>query len=122
MRPAHTQDQPTESIVAHDPPVGRRAGRWAAPQRWRLPQRAMRTVAVVVSNVFGQYSPQLPTADEQHPVQGLPPYRADPSFGEGVRPGRLHRRAQHLDSFGGEDRVERGGELCVAIADQEPEL
>jgi hypothetical protein len=81
----------------------------------------MRTVPVVVSNVLSQHRAQLPAADDQHSDQHLPPNRADPPLGEGVRPRWLHRRAQHPDPFAGEDRVERGSEPRVTIADQESE-
>ena len=50
-----------------------------------------------------------------------PPDRADPPLRVRVRPWRPHRRAHHPDPIGGEDRVERDGELAVPIADQEPE-
>ena len=37
-----------------------------------------------------------------------------------LRLGRPHRRAQHPDRFSDNDRVERRGELCDPIAEQEP--
>jgi hypothetical protein len=74
-------DQSTESISSHDSP-SRHEGRWfAGPERWRLPQGAVRTVAVVVIGVFGQYSLQLPASQDQHPVQHL---TANCSSGHGV--------------------------------------
>jgi hypothetical protein len=55
-------DQSTESISSHDSP-SRHEGRWfAGPERWCLPQGAVRAVAVVVIGVFGQYRPQLPAS------------------------------------------------------------
>jgi hypothetical protein len=72
--------------------------------------------------VLGQHPPQLPTADDQHPVQQLPSDGADPPFGVGVGPRRPHRRAQHPDPLGREHRVERGGELGIPIPDEKPEL
>jgi hypothetical protein len=33
----------------------------------------MRTVAVVMIGVLGQYQPQLPAPEDEHPVQHLPP-------------------------------------------------
>src|SRR6266545_1890791 len=115
-------DQPTEPISADDPP-SRCQGSWFVGLKWRcLPQCAVRAVAVVVVGVLGQHRPQLPTAKDQHPVQDLPPNRADPPLRVGVGPRRPYRRAQHLDPLGGEDRVERGGELRIPVPDQEPEL
>ena len=66
-------DQPTDSLSSHDSPSGHE-GRWfAGPERWRLPQGAVRAVAVVVVNVLGQHSPQLPASHDQHPIKQLPP-------------------------------------------------
>jgi hypothetical protein len=49
-------DQPTESISSRDTPSGQ-DDRWlSGSEGWRLPQRAMRTVPVVMVNVLGQYS------------------------------------------------------------------
>jgi hypothetical protein len=88
-------DQPTESISSHDPP-SRHEGRWfAGPERWGLPQGAVRAVAVVVVGVLGQYSLQLPASHDQHPVQHLPPNRTHPPLRIGIRPGRPHRRDEH---------------------------
>jgi hypothetical protein len=56
----------------------------------------MRTVHVVMVDILGQHRPQLPTAQDQHPIQDLPPNRAPPLRG-GIRLRRPHRRAQHPD-------------------------
>ena len=72
-------DQPTEAISSHDPPR-RRQDNWHAGPKWRrLPQGAMRTMAVVVIGVLGQHRPQLPASQDQHPVQHLPPNPCRPS-------------------------------------------
>jgi hypothetical protein len=114
-------DQPTNSISSHDPP-SRHEDRWfAGPERWCLPQSAVRAVTVVVVNVLGQYSLQLPASHDQHPIQHLPPNRAHPPLRVGIRPWRPHRSVQHLDPFSGKDRIERRGELRIPIADQKPE-
>jgi hypothetical protein len=69
-------DQPTESISPHDA-SSRYDGRWiGGSERWRLPQGAVRTVDVVVIRVLGQYRHQLPTSEDQHPVQQLTSDRA----------------------------------------------
>jgi hypothetical protein len=71
-------DQPTEAISSHDP-RRRRQDNWHAGSEWRrLPQGAVRAVQVVVVGVLGQHRPQLPAAQDQHPVQHLPPNRAHP--------------------------------------------
>ena len=69
-------------------------------------QGAVRSVAVVVVDVLGQHGLQLSTSEDEHPVQHLTPNGADPSLRVGIRPWRPHRRAQHLDSLGREDRVD----------------
>jgi hypothetical protein len=72
-------DQPTQPIPSHDPP-----------------SRC-------------QNSSQLPAAQDQRSIQHLPANRAHPPLRVGVRPWCPHRRAQHPDPLGSEDRVERGG-------------
>src|ERR1035437_2357090 len=47
---------------------------------------------------------------------------ADESFGVRVSTRRTHRRADALDADRGEDFVEAGGELGVAVADEESEV
>ena len=47
--------------------------------------------------------------------------RADEAFGDGVGPRSSHRRLDDPDVGRGEHGVEGGGELGVAVADQEPE-
>ena len=102
-------DRPTEPIWSYDP-SSRHDDRWLArPQRRRLPQGTVRTVVVVMIDVLGQDSLEMPASQDQHPVQCLTPNGADPALRVGVRPRRPHRCAQHLESLGGEDRVEGGG-------------
>ena len=88
-------DQPTESISSHDPPSRHQRQLVAGPKWRRLSQGAVRAVAVVMVDVLGQHRPQLPAAQDQHPVQQLPPNRAHPPLRVGVGPRRPHRRAQH---------------------------
>jgi hypothetical protein len=57
----------------------------------------------------------------QQVVGALPADAADEPFGIAVRAGRVWRDLDDLDVYGGEHRVERGGELGVAVPDQEPE-
>jgi hypothetical protein len=101
-------DQPTEAISPHDP-CRRRQDNWHAGSEWRrLPQGAVRSVQVVMVDVLGQHRPQLPAAQDQHPIQHLTPNRAHPPLRIGIRPRRPDRRHEHLDRLGGEDGVERG--------------
>jgi hypothetical protein len=48
-------DQPTKSITSHDV-AGRQDETWfSGPERWGLPQGAVRAVAVVMVNVLAQH-------------------------------------------------------------------
>jgi hypothetical protein len=114
-------DQPTESISSHDA-SSRQDDRWfGRPERWCLPQGAVRAVHVVMIGVLGQHRPQLPASEDDHPVKQLTANGADPPLRVGVRPWCPHRRSQHLESLGSKDRIERSGELRIPIADQKPE-
>jgi hypothetical protein len=64
----------------------------------------------------------MPSTHDEHPIQQLATDRADPSLGHRVRAWRPHRRPQDSDALGGQDGIEGGGEVGVAIADQEREL
>jgi hypothetical protein len=115
-------DQPTEPISSHDP-RRRRHDNWDGGSEWRrLRQGAVRAVAVVMVDILGQHPPQLPAPEDEHLVQQLTPNRAHPPLRVGVRPRRSHWRAQHPDPLGREDRIERGSELHIPIADQQAEL
>ncbi len=79
-------DQPTDPISPHDSP-GWLDDRWLGrPERRRLPQGAVRTVAVVMVGILGQHRPQLPASDNEDSVQHLTPNRAHPPLRVGVRP------------------------------------
>jgi hypothetical protein len=114
-------DQPTEPISPNDSPSRQDDSGFARPEWWHLSQGTMRTVNVVVINVLSQHRLQLSASEDEHPVQHLTPNRPDPSLRVSIRPWRPHRSAQHLDPFSGKDRIERGGELRIPIADQKPE-
>jgi hypothetical protein len=79
------------------------------------------TVIIVVGGVLSQDDAQVALAEHEHPVGALAAYGAHPAFGMSVRPGRLRRRADDLDTGGGEDRVEATGEFGVAVTQQEPQ-
>ena len=105
-------DQPTESIPSRNPSAWQDDMWFGGPERWRLPQGAVRAVAVVMIGILGQHRPQLPAPEDEHPVQHLPPNGTNPPLRIGIRPRRSHRRAQHPDYLGGEDGVECAGTRC----------
>ena len=78
-------------------------------------------VAVVVLLVLVKYGGGVPLIDDQDAVEKLAPDAADETFSDCVGPWCPHRRLDDADVDGGEHRVERGGELGVAIANQEPD-
>ncbi|ALG12239.1 hypothetical protein AOZ06_40065 [Kibdelosporangium phytohabitans] len=55
---------------------------------------------------------------DEDPVGALSAEGADPAFGEGVHPRGLRCGEHDLDANGGEDRVEGGTGLRVAVANQ----
>jgi hypothetical protein len=62
----------------------------------------------------------VPLVDEEKTVEEFAADGADEAFGDRVRTRRTHRCLDDLDVDGGEHGVE-GGELAVAVADQEPD-
>ena len=63
----------------------------------------------------------MPQVDDQYSVEEFAANAADEAFGDRVGPRCLHRRPDDPHVDGGEHRVERAGELGVAISDEEPE-
>jgi hypothetical protein len=88
---------------------------------WPLAQRAMRPMFVVVRRVLAEDGCQMPFAGDEHAVGAFPSDGAHPTFGGRVRPRRLRRRLDDRDTRRGEYGVEGGGELRVAVAQQEPQ-
>ncbi len=75
-------------------------------RRWRLTESAVRPVLVVVRHVARQHCLEMPRTQDQHPVEQLTTYGADPAFGERIRSRRPYRRRQGSDALRGEDRIE----------------
>ena len=82
----------------------------------------MRSPPVVMGLILGQDRPQVPLAEDEHPVGDLGPGGEHEPFRISVRlrvPGPdLH----YLHPGAGKYRVERLGELPGPITDQEPEV
>jgi hypothetical protein len=105
---------------ALDPLVGEVGGGVVGPGRAEL-TAAMGSSSVVMIRVLGQHHPQVPFAEDQHPVGDLGPGGEHEPFGIGVRPRAPGRDLHRLDARAGQDRVEGRGELPGPVADQEPE-
>ena len=72
--------------------------------------------------ILGQDRPQVPFAEDQHPVGDLGPGGEHEPFRIGVRARTARRDLHDLDTGTGQDRVERAGELPGPVPDQEPEV
>jgi hypothetical protein len=79
----------------------------------------MGPVRVVMLDVLGKDCFEVTAAEDEHPVEALAPDGADEALADGVRPRSLDRGLDDPDDVGGEDGVEGGGELGVAIEDEE---
>jgi hypothetical protein len=64
---------------------------------------------------------EMMTAENERPVETLFSDGPYPALRDRVRPRRSHRCLDHFYAFAGEHLVEAGGELGVAVSDQEPE-
>lgn len=80
----------------------------------------MRAVTVVVGHVLSQYRLQVSATEHEGPVQALASDGPHESFRVGVRLGCPNGGPDDVHTFGGEDLVERAGELRVAISDEKP--
>ena len=78
----------------------------------------MRPVRVVVLGVDAQHPFEMTAADDQQPVEALPPQAPDPALGVRPRPRRPHRRLDDTDAVGTEHLVEVARELAISVADQ----
>jgi hypothetical protein len=80
----------------------------------------MGPMRVVMPHVFVQNMQQMALVPDQRPVQQFVAAALDPPFHDGIHSGRPDAAEHNLDAYVGEDLVEQGGELAVAIADEVP--
>jgi len=115
-------DEPTEYVVASNV-AERRGSRGHCTDRcWHFESKAaMRPMLVVMPDVVAKDCFEVVTAENERPVETLFPDGPYPPLRDRVRTRRSDGRPDHLDAFGDEHLVEAGGELRVAISDQEPE-
>ena len=76
---------------------------------------------VVVLNVLAQYDVEVAWSGDQEVVEAFPAEGADEAFRDGVRTGCPDWGADDADAGADKDGVERGGELGIAVPDEEPE-
>jgi hypothetical protein len=79
----------------------------------------MRTLPIVVVDVVTKYSFEVTTTENEDRVEAFSPNGPHPTLRVGVGPWRSDRRLDHVDVFGAEHLVEAGGELSIAIPDEE---
>jgi hypothetical protein len=89
---------------------------------WPELAAAVGASSVVVPGVLGENRPQVPSAEDQHPVGDLGPGGEDEPFGVSIRARTAGRDLRCRDAGAGQDCVEGAGELPGAVADQEPEV
>src|ERR1039458_9830941 len=115
-------DDPTQHVATAD--VAERPGSRGhfAGRCGHLESKAtVRPMLVVMPDVVAEDPLEMVTANNERPVETLFTYGTYPALRDRVRTWRSHRCLDHLDTFAGEHLVERGGELRVAVSDQEPE-
>ena len=111
---------------------GRRRVRYARPDqctpRAVLPEdrnlevdAAVGSGRVAMPEIGGEDALQVMTVPDHCPVQTLGAHGTHSTFGIGVARGARGGIFNCLDTNSGEHRVERGGELGVAVADHKPE-
>jgi hypothetical protein len=81
----------------------------------------MGPVLIVVLNELLQYPLEMPPVEDEQAVKALAPARPDEALRVGVCPRGPYRGANDAHPLGGEDLVEGGGELLVAIMEKEAE-
>jgi hypothetical protein len=86
-----------------------------------LAESAVRAVVVVMVFVLAQHGRGVALVDDQNAVEELSVEAADEAFGDRVGARCPHRCLDDVDVDGGEDGVEGGEEIGVAVSDQEAE-
>jgi hypothetical protein len=86
-----------------------------------LVQGSVRSVRVEMLHILAQYAVEMAWSGDQEVVEAFPAQGADEAFRDRVRPRCPDRGADDPHVSTDEDGVERGGELAVPVADQEPE-
>jgi hypothetical protein len=79
----------------------------------------VRSVGVVVIDVFAEDVVEMSPAGDEDSVGALAPGAGDPMLADRVRPRRLYRRGDDPHVGRGEDRVERVGVFGIPVSDQD---
>jgi hypothetical protein len=113
-------DQSAEDLVASDRGAERDHGGGVVGW-WVLIQALVRAVVIEMAHVAVKNSSGVSFVVDQQLVGALGADAADEPFRVAVRLRRTGRDLHNVDGLGGEDGVESGGELGVAVADEEVE-
>src|SRR5437899_12635630 len=81
----------------------------------------MRPGRVVVTYELGEHTLKVASAEDEHPLQALPPGRPDESLRVSVSPRRPHRGLDDPGAFAGEHLIEGRQKLGVTVTDQKLE-
>ena len=96
-----------------------RAGTWGSVACGRpLMQRSVRTVRVVVLDIFVQHRGKVAGSGDQEMVEAFAAQCADEAFGDRVRSRRPNWCADDANVGAGEDHVEVDGELGGLFTDR----
>jgi hypothetical protein len=102
---------------SHAQHAGTRCGGSCTVRRSQV-DPAVRSLRVVVGDVFPEHPLEMTPTEDERPVKALTSYGADPSLGEGVCSRSADRGEDGLDAVRGEDRVEAPRVLGVSVPDQ----
>ena len=83
-------------------------------------QRDLAAQPILLACELAEHGCSVLLIDDQKTVEEFASDAADEAFGDRVGPRCPHRSLDNADVEGGEDGVEGGRELGVAVADQEP--
>jgi hypothetical protein len=86
---------------------------------WVLAQALVRAVVIEMAHILVEHGEGMSLVVDQQSVGALFADAANEPFGVAICPGSPGRDLDHLDAFGGEHRIEGGGELGVPVTDQE---
>jgi hypothetical protein len=115
-------DQPSEDVSASDAVKGGDRSRLGFAGVWRsLVEGAVGAMRVVVLDVGREDSFEVAAVEDRESIEALAADAADPQLHVRVRLGCAHGCSDDPDRFGPEHLVEGGGELAVAVVDQEPD-
>src|SRR4029077_12137090 len=95
--------------------------RWVASLWWQEVQRTVPSMLVVVLPVDAEHVFEMPSTEDEDPVEAIGANGANPALGVSICVRRLDRRADHSDAFAPEDLIEGVVELRVAVVNEEPE-